>query len=598
VQLLRHQQVRALEYTLGDPECDRVDEETLPQLERGRRRLLQPRKVDEVAPERLPALGFGLRLGSPLAPHRHRSNRGQHDDCVHERADAERKQQHGRPRREDRVVAVASDREQDQPRDRERRRPQHERAEPGVRKPIPLSNRGTDVVLELLEPLRVLNTVVLDPVAEAGEPLGPIADHVVHDACDCFLEGLELLLRALRELEVRHVLGAEPAPDGALGRDGCRRVHAAPDQVEERRRELVRADGAALCDERRHERRLELRRRLLLVLAVVAGVVLPPEPAVDPEEDDCSGDEGEHQQAEPRPQRVPLRVVDPLAVALGCVRSADLLADDPVEAGPTDDPHAVGGRERAAREQRPELDPLSGRHIDSTQHDAVRLEPNVAADRHRVTPGAKDRTRREEQRIQLTEADLPLVAPDPEVDVDDVVVGDCEPTQPVMNAKRARLRVGAVVPDDAKPPVGARRAERSGRARGAELGRRARRVVHVPLGDADLVDRLLVAERQLAEAAGEGAVEEEGDVLVDDQRAVIGRLDDDVAERKRETLRRRRRRSRERDRNGDGQNCTRGASRAGSSISKNGLLSKLNQPATRFVGTVWRAFSYVSTVSL
>ena len=39
------------------------------------------------------------------------------------------------------------------------------------------------------------------------------------------------------------------------------------------------------------------------------------------------------------------------------------------------------------------------------------------------------------------------------------------------------------------------------------------------------------------------------------------------------------------------QNCTRGASRAGSSISKNVFSSNENIDATRFVGTVSRAFS-------
>ena len=38
--------------------------------------------------------------------------------------------------------------------------------------------------------------------------------------------------------------------------------------------------------------------------------------------------------------------------------------------------------------------------------------------------------------------------------------------------------------------------------------------------------------------------------------------------------------------------------RTGSSISKNSFGPKLNMPATMLVGTVSRAFSYVSTVSL
>ena len=49
-----------LEHALGDPERDPVDEVALPELERGRRRVAEPREVGEVAAERLPALGLDL----------------------------------------------------------------------------------------------------------------------------------------------------------------------------------------------------------------------------------------------------------------------------------------------------------------------------------------------------------------------------------------------------------------------------------------------------------------------------------------------------------------------------------------------------------
>ena len=62
--LLGHVELRALEDALGDPERDPVDEVPLPQLERRGRGLLQPREVREVAAERLPALGLGLRLAA------------------------------------------------------------------------------------------------------------------------------------------------------------------------------------------------------------------------------------------------------------------------------------------------------------------------------------------------------------------------------------------------------------------------------------------------------------------------------------------------------------------------------------------------------
>jgi len=59
------------------------------------------------------------------------------------------------------------------------------------------------------------------------------------------------------------------------------RVVPAPDQVEERRRELERPGLAALAKEGRHERGLRVRRRLLLVLAVVPGRDLTAEAPED-----------------------------------------------------------------------------------------------------------------------------------------------------------------------------------------------------------------------------------------------------------------------------------------------------------------------------
>jgi hypothetical protein len=60
--------------------------------------------------------------------------------------------------------------------------------------------------------------------------------------------------------------------------------------------------------------------------------------------------------------------------------------------------------------------------------------------------------------------------------------------------------------------------------------------VDVALGDRDLVDRLAVAQRDRSERAGEGPVELERDVLVDDQRAVAADLDRDVGRREGERL--------------------------------------------------------------
>ena len=58
---LGHVQLRALQHALGDPERDPVDEVALPELERRGRRHVEAREVGQVAAERLPALGLGLR---------------------------------------------------------------------------------------------------------------------------------------------------------------------------------------------------------------------------------------------------------------------------------------------------------------------------------------------------------------------------------------------------------------------------------------------------------------------------------------------------------------------------------------------------------
>jgi hypothetical protein len=50
--------------------------------------------------------------------------------------------------------------------------------------------------------------------------------------------------------------------------------------------------------------------------------------------------------------------------------------------------------------------------------------------------GARGRAREPELRGEEPERLLPLVAPDPEVDVDDVVVGDGEVSEPVGDRER------------------------------------------------------------------------------------------------------------------------------------------------------------------
>jgi len=92
------------------------------------------------------------------------------------------------------------------------------------------------------------------------------------------------------------------------------------------------------------------------------------------------------------------------------------------------------------------------------------------------------------------------------------------------------------VPDDPGAVVALLDPVRSGGRAAAELGARPGAVGDVSLGDGDLVEALAVAERDVAVAAAEVAVEGEGDVLRDDETAVARDLDDDVRPREGERL--------------------------------------------------------------
>ena len=113
-----------------------------------------------------------------------------------------------------------------------------------------------------------------------------------------------------------------------------------------------------------------------------------------------------------------------------------------------------------------------------------------------------------------------------------------------------------------------------------------------------------LAERDFAEGSFEAPLEAERDPLRDGKTAVGLDANLDVRGRERERLRGRPRDERERaqargrDDCRAAQNWTCGASRAGSSISKNSLGAKRKMPAITFVGTVCVALLYVRTVSL
>ena len=140
------------------------------------------------------------------------------------------------------------------------------------------------------------------------------------------------------------------------------------------------------------------------------------------------------------------------------------------------------------------------------------------------------------ERRQLPQPDLPLVAPDLEVDVDDVVVGDREPADAVADDERPRLGRGAVVPDDPHRVADRCDAERPGSARRAELRGGAGTVRLAALRHRDRVHRLALANGHVAVGALERPVEGERDRLLDEDAAVGGDGDRDVRALERERL--------------------------------------------------------------
>ncbi len=172
------------------------------------------------------------------APKRPQTPSGDRDDAV--------------PGRRDRVVR-ADAAEQRQPAcETEHRCAAQQRGQPDVPEPVSVLLLGGDGRLEGAEALGVARPVVLDPVAEAREPLGAVDDDRVDDLRDRRLERLHRSFHVSeRELEVGDLLRLQPAPDLPLGRHLVGAVAAAPDQVEERRRELERAGRAALREQAR-----------------------------------------------------------------------------------------------------------------------------------------------------------------------------------------------------------------------------------------------------------------------------------------------------------------------------------------------------------
>ena len=335
---------------------------------------------------------------------------------------------------------------------------------------------------------------------------------------------------------------------------------------------------------------------------------------------------------EARADGMRLQRVDPVAIGLVALGVGALLLDDPIERVPSLDPHARGRGERRSRDEGSELDELLGRDVYRSQRRARSHELDVAAHPHGLPPRAEDLPRRRLDADEAGERLLPLIAPDLQVDVDDVVVRDRHPAERVRDGERARLVAGVEVPDDPRRVAAPLDAERPGLA-GLEARLVAARERDAALGDRRVHERLAFTQRDVAVPEEEVAREADLEPLAYPERAVRLNVDRDVGLEQREAVgvrragkRERRQENEEADedsirprpRSGRLQGCSRdrklrasgfpvlrtqkataGASRcASSSTSKNSRIEKPNGPARTRPGNVCTVLLYVSTVSL
>ena len=274
--------------------------------------------------------------------------------------------------------------------------------------------------------------------------------------------GVQVLCSAGRELEVGHALRPETTPDRPIGRRRLGFVDAPSNEVEERRRELVRPRLAALAKQRRHERRFGVGRRLLLVLPVVPRSSLPAQEPEHGRDDEQSRERGEHENRQSRAERVILERLNAIAVTPVALGIGALLFDDPIESVPSNDLHTERRSERRAGDQRSQLDELMSRDADGAERRTTADEVDVAAHPHGLAPSLEDPCRRALDRDETRERLGPLVSPDLEVDVDDIVVRDRDPAQRVRDRERTRLVARVEVPDDAYVVAAPHDAERPG----------------------------------------------------------------------------------------------------------------------------------------
>ena len=398
---------------------------------------------------------------------------------------------------------------------------------------------------------------------------------------------------------------SEAAPDRALGGRRHGLVDASSDQVEERRRELVRAGLATFSEQRGDESGLGVGGRLLLVLAVVAGAELAAEEPEHRQDDQERRDGREAEDDEAGSDRMRLQRVDAVVVVLVALRVGELLLHDAVEGVAALDAHTGRRRERRPWDQRAQFDELMGGYVDCAERGPRADELDVATNPYGLAPGAQDLPWGRLDSDEPREALVPLVAPDLEVDVDHVVVGDGDPSQCVRDRERAGLVDRVEVPDDPHRVAPALDAERSG------VPRLEARLVALPERDSALRDgrvheRFAFPERDVAIAEVEVARERDLEALAHPERSVGLDVDGDVRLEQGEAVSARG--PRQCERGGDGeressdekaqttrprcpvatpQNATFGASRcASSSTSKNSRVVNPKGPASTAPGNV------------
>jgi hypothetical protein len=121
----------------------------------------------------------------------------------------------------------------------------------------------------------------------------------------------------------------------------------------------------------------------------------------------------------------------------------------------------------------------------------------------------------------------PLVAPDLQVDVDNVVVGDGDLPERVRDRERSRLVARVEVPDDPNRVVAPFDSERSALTR-LEIGFIAPLVGDSALGDGRIDQRLARSEWDVAVAEVEVARERDLEAFAYAERAVLLDVDGDV----------------------------------------------------------------------